>query len=142
MSLEICLVERLYCKRPIQCLASSKILTSGPHPLTARRVCAPAFGAGGGHTRWMEKGGGGKYFGRRHGHSSVLYICKYFVVIPYKCKRSTERGSGLPSAPHEFQLFRAGIFQLKNRTFPVKKGNIAAKEKGNLPAKERAFSRL
>jgi hypothetical protein len=29
-------VERLYCKRPNQCLASSKILT--PHPLNARRV--------------------------------------------------------------------------------------------------------
>jgi hypothetical protein len=42
-------VERLYCKRPIQCLPSSKILT--PQPLTARRVCPPppAFGAGGGH---------------------------------------------------------------------------------------------
>ncbi len=42
--------EGLYCKRPIQCLASSEILT--PHPLTARRVCTPAFVAGGGHTRW------------------------------------------------------------------------------------------
>jgi hypothetical protein len=31
------IVERLYCKRPIQCLAPYKILT--PHPLTARRVC-------------------------------------------------------------------------------------------------------
>jgi hypothetical protein len=30
-------VERLYCKRLILCLASSKILT--PTPLTARRVC-------------------------------------------------------------------------------------------------------
>jgi hypothetical protein len=30
-----------------------------PTPLTARRVCPPpAFGAGGGHTRWLEKGGG------------------------------------------------------------------------------------
>jgi hypothetical protein len=41
-------VERLFCKRPIQFLASSKILT--PHPLTARRVCIPpppAFGCGG-----------------------------------------------------------------------------------------------
>jgi hypothetical protein len=32
-------VEGLYCKRPIQCLASSEILT--PYPLIARRVCAP-----------------------------------------------------------------------------------------------------
>ncbi len=36
-SQKICFADRLYCKRPIQCLASSKILT--PHPLTARRVC-------------------------------------------------------------------------------------------------------
>ncbi len=38
------IVEGLYCKRSIQCLASSEILT--PHPLTARRVCTvypPAF---------------------------------------------------------------------------------------------------
>jgi hypothetical protein len=30
-----------------------------PHPLTARRVCTPpppAFGAGGGHNRWVERG--------------------------------------------------------------------------------------
>jgi hypothetical protein len=25
----------------------------------------PAFGAGGGHTRWAERGVGGQYFGRR-----------------------------------------------------------------------------
>ncbi len=51
------LVAGLYCKRPIQCLASSKILT--PHSLDARRVCTPPpFGAGEGHTRWMERGGG------------------------------------------------------------------------------------
>ncbi len=57
------IVEKLYCKRPILCLASSKILT--PHLLTARRVFTPAFGAGGGHTRWVEKGVGGQHFGRR-----------------------------------------------------------------------------
>jgi hypothetical protein len=28
-----------------------------PHPLTARRVCTPAFVAGGGHTRRVERGG-------------------------------------------------------------------------------------
>jgi hypothetical protein len=44
-------VERLNCKNPILCLASSKILT--PRPLPARRV-PTAFGAGGGHTRWVE----------------------------------------------------------------------------------------
>jgi hypothetical protein len=36
-----------------------------PHPLSARRVCIPAFVAGGGHTRRVEKGVGGQYFGRR-----------------------------------------------------------------------------
>ncbi len=51
-------VEGLYCKRPIQCLASSEILT--PHPLTAQGECTPppAFGAGGGHTPWVERGWG------------------------------------------------------------------------------------
>jgi hypothetical protein len=39
-------VEGLYCKRPIQCLASSEILT--PRPLTARRVCTlPRLWCGG-----------------------------------------------------------------------------------------------
>ena len=51
-------VEGLYCKRPIQCLASSEILT--PHPSTPGVHCTPppAFGAGGGHTRWVERGWG------------------------------------------------------------------------------------
>jgi hypothetical protein len=52
-------VEGLYCKRPIQCLASSELLT---HPLTAQRVFTPpppGNGAGGGHTRWVGGGGGG-----------------------------------------------------------------------------------
>ncbi len=65
-------VEGLYCKRPNQCLASSKILT--PHPLTARRVCTPpppAFGAGEDKLAGW-RGGGGQYFGRRR-HCSVLY---------------------------------------------------------------------
>ncbi len=56
-------VEGLNGKRPIQCLASSKILI--PEALTARRVCTFAFGAGGGHTRWVQRGVGGQYFGRR-----------------------------------------------------------------------------
>ncbi len=47
-------VEGLYCKRPIQCLASSKILTPTPH--CPASVYPPAFGAGGGHTRWVERG--------------------------------------------------------------------------------------
>jgi hypothetical protein len=45
-------VEGLYCKRPIQCLASSKILT--PTPLPPGECLPPAFGVGVGHTRWVE----------------------------------------------------------------------------------------
>jgi hypothetical protein len=70
-------VERLYCKRPIQCLASSKILT--PHPLTTRR--GSAFGAGGRHTRLVERGWGGVNILKEARYSSVLYICKYFVLV-------------------------------------------------------------
>jgi hypothetical protein len=47
-------------------LASSEILT--PHPLTA----------GGGHTRWGERGWGVNSSEDAR-HCSVLYICKYFV---------------------------------------------------------------
>jgi hypothetical protein len=72
-------VERLYCKRPIQCLASSKILT--PHTLTARRVCTtlPLVRAGGGgHYRRVERGWGVNILEDAR-HCSVLYIQKYFV---------------------------------------------------------------
>ncbi len=52
-------VEGLYCKMPIQCLASSEILTSPPPtPHRQASVYPPVFGAGGGHTRWVERGWG------------------------------------------------------------------------------------
>jgi hypothetical protein len=38
----------------------------------------PAFDAGGGHTRWLERGVGGQYLEDVR-HSSVLYVCKYFA---------------------------------------------------------------
>ncbi len=48
--------------------------------------CVPsAFGAGGGHTRWVERGwgGGGQYFGRRQTlFVVVLYIREYFAIRP------------------------------------------------------------
>jgi hypothetical protein len=51
-----------------------------PHPLTPRRVCTPRFfGAGGGHTRWLERGVGVNILEDVR-HSSVLYVCKYFVA--------------------------------------------------------------
>jgi hypothetical protein len=55
-------VERLYCKRPIQCLASYKILT--PHPLTARRVYPQPLPplVRGEDTLAGWKGGGGSIF--------------------------------------------------------------------------------
>ncbi len=63
-------VERLYCKRPILCLASSKILTS--HPLTARRVCTPPPLVRGENTLKILEDAR---------HSSVIYICRYFVIL-------------------------------------------------------------
>jgi len=63
-------VERFYCKRP----------NPTPNPLTVRRVCPPpAFGAGGGHTRCVERGWGINCSEDAR-HCSVLYICKYFVI--------------------------------------------------------------
>jgi hypothetical protein len=56
-------VERLYCKRPIQCLASPKILVRGEDILAGWR-------------------GGRGYFGRRQTQLCILYICKYFVLYP------------------------------------------------------------
>ena len=39
----------------------------------------PAFGAGGGHTRWVERGWGVNILEDAK-QCSVLYISKYFVV--------------------------------------------------------------
>ncbi len=66
-------VEGLYCKRPIQCLASSELLT--PYPLTARRVCTP----GGEDILAGWRGVGGVNSSEDARHCSVLYIWKYFV---------------------------------------------------------------
>jgi hypothetical protein len=66
-------VERLYCKRPLLCLSSSKILTLHP-PHRPPASVYPAFGAGGGHTRRVEKGGGGQYFGRRETQLGTLHM--------------------------------------------------------------------
>ncbi len=83
-------VEGLYCKRPIQCLASSKILT--PHPLASLLYPPPAVGAGGGHTRWVERGWGvNSSEDARH---CTLYMKVYFVVSPVGPPRLWEWGGG------------------------------------------------
>jgi hypothetical protein len=52
-----------------------------------------AFGAGGGHTRWVERGWGVNSSEDAR-HCSVLYVCKHFVptskdffvsVMPFRC---------------------------------------------------------
>ncbi len=75
-------VERLYFKMPIQCLASSKILTHIPSPpgecvpwLPSRLWCG-----GRTHSLGGERVGGNILEDARH--YSVLYICKYFMVDP------------------------------------------------------------
>jgi hypothetical protein len=66
-------VEGLYCKRPIQCLASSEILTPSP-PHRPASVYLPAFGAGGGDT--LAGGEGvGVNSSEDARHCFVLYIC-------------------------------------------------------------------
>jgi hypothetical protein len=66
-------VERLYCKRPIQCLALSGVSQNfdPPRPHRPASVYPPAFGAGGGHIRCDEGVGG--YFGR-----SQTQLCKVY----------------------------------------------------------------
>jgi hypothetical protein len=56
-----------------------------PHrPASVYSVHHPAFGAGGGHTRWVERGWGVNSSEDAR-HCSVLYICKYFVSTPLGC---------------------------------------------------------
>ncbi len=43
-------------------------------------VYPPAFGVEGGHTRWVERGWGVN-ISEDARHCSVLYTCKYFVVL-------------------------------------------------------------
>ncbi len=71
-------VKGLYCKRPIQCLASSEILT--PHPPAG--VYPPsAFDAEGGHTRWVERGLGGGSIVRNFGRRQTLLCTLYTKVL-------------------------------------------------------------
>jgi hypothetical protein len=75
-------VERLYCKRPILCLASSKILTSHP-PHRPASVRPPPLVRGEDTLARWRRGGGGVNILEDARHSSVLYICRYFVMDPF-----------------------------------------------------------
>jgi hypothetical protein len=69
----------VYCKRPIQYLVSSEILT--PHPPNRPASVYPsAFGAGG-HICWVERGWGVNSSEDAR-HCSVLYMCKYLCHVP------------------------------------------------------------
>jgi hypothetical protein len=73
-------VERLYCKRQIQCLASSKILTPPrppPPPPTEWVPPPPRLWCGGEDTLDGSRGGWGVNILEDARHSSVLYKCKY-----------------------------------------------------------------
>jgi hypothetical protein len=55
-----------------------------PHrPASVYTPPPPAFGAEGGHTRWLERGWGVNILEDTR-HCSVLYILKYFVTKLYK----------------------------------------------------------
>jgi hypothetical protein len=57
-----------------------------PHRLASVYPPLPRLGCGwGGHTRWVERGWGGSILEDAR-HSSVLYICKYFVGRADSCK--------------------------------------------------------
>jgi hypothetical protein len=70
-------VERLYSKEayPMSGVFQNIDLTPSP----PGECVPPAFGAGGGHTRCVEGGGGNILEDARH--CSVLYIRQYFVSI-------------------------------------------------------------
>ncbi len=72
------LVERSYCMRPILCLTSSKILTPHP-PHCPASVYPPPLVRGEDKLAGWRRGWGVNIL-KDAGHSSVLYICKCFVL--------------------------------------------------------------
>ncbi len=53
-----------------------------PHRPASMYPPTPAFGAGGGHTRWVERGGGGvKSWKTPDTALYSIYVHKYFVAI-------------------------------------------------------------
>jgi hypothetical protein len=98
-------VEGLYCKRPIQCLASSEILTP-PHPLTPHRpasVCTvpPRLLVRGEDTLAGWRGVGGSIV-RKTPDTALYSIYKYFVIVTYQCKIAGIGGGGCSSSNSRF----------------------------------------
>jgi hypothetical protein len=72
------------------------------YPPAPHRPASVAFDAGGGHTRWVERGGGVNSSEDAR-HCSVLCICKYFVTYSYaycnnraQTKKQENEECGLP----------------------------------------------
>jgi hypothetical protein len=119
-------VERLYCKRPILCLVSSKILT--PHLLTARRLwCVPPRFWCGGRTHSLGgKGVGGQYFGRRQTLLCTLHTyCKQFVVQSQYCVKccaliNTPRPSLYRQTLPQHYVFRHNLHHFEKTSSMIK----------------------
>ncbi len=83
-----------------------------PTPPPPSECVPPAFGEGGGHTRWVERGLGVQSSEDAR-HCSVLYICKYFVVLtifgPAVCTLLAEHG------PFQSQLGMTGLQVIQAR---------------------------
>jgi hypothetical protein len=57
------------------------------------------------HTRWVERGvGGGVNILEDVRHSSVLYVCKYFVLCTQETGQISETGPRRPSVCESFQI--------------------------------------
>jgi hypothetical protein len=59
-----------------------------PPPSPPGECVTNAFVAGGGHTRWLERGWGVNNLEDVR-HMSVLYVCKYFVLISLSLRDKT-----------------------------------------------------
>jgi hypothetical protein len=72
-------VEGLYCERSNPMSGVFRTIDP-PTPSPPGDCVPPAFGAGGGHTRWVERVRGVNSSEDAR-HCSALYICKYFLGI-------------------------------------------------------------
>ncbi len=97
-------VEGLYYSRPIQCLASSEILTPPPPHRPASVVRGRTHSLGG-------EGVGGVNSSEDARHCSLLYICKYFMGVCDNLQR------GCPEVPIQQQKSKL-LLQLRCTSDP------------------------